>query len=253
MAPSLTKRIAIPPIASPTSQGTHCGCAGCNLDAWNALAGEVSCGARIAWLQAGGKGERAACEIVSNVEFKNECGACDPSKCPLRTTPRCGCAECEAIWDVQADSHSCGARITWLQTSSLLPKMLTEEEACLKVSIDEFPDICGACSCNANTPGAIPQPTDSTAPQPASQPIALPNPNPVPRPPSSPTLNPTSAPSPSSPIPEPSEGIAPTPNNSPDDVNAVIQTSNGMETLLAPKHIDPSLVRTRAIPTSKVI
>jgi hypothetical protein len=259
MTPTPTESPTVSPIASPTSPGAHCGCESCNLDAWNTIAGEPSCGARIEWLQAGGKTERAACEIVAQVEFREECGACNPQECPLRTTPRCGCQECEAVWDVRVDGHSCGARITWLQTSSLLEARFTEEEACLKVGVNEFPEVCGACACDGSTPVSTSPPTNAAVPRTTPAPTPNPTPGPTPLPTNNltplPTPPPTAVTTPSptlSPTPAPTPGSTPLSTTDPFDFSSVIGTTGGMADLLPPKHIDPSLVFTRAIPTSKV-
>ena len=123
--------------------GMHCGCMECDYDAWHTLAaddisGEHTCGSRIEFLMFTGLlGEEEACLQVSNVEFPTQCGKCNPVSCTKRPTPRCGCPSCNDVWDDIADSHSCGSRITFLQTSKLLEQTLTEEEACIKVGRDE--------------------------------------------------------------------------------------------------------------------
>ncbi|KAG7349166.1 glycosyl hydrolase family 81 protein [Nitzschia inconspicua] len=234
----------------PTSPGAHCGCKSCDSDAWDTIAGGPSCGERIQWLQASGMSEKAACELVANVQFRGECGACNPNQCPLRDTPRCGCQECETVWDVVAGGYSCGARITWLQTSSSLAQPYTEEEACLEVGATQFPQICGACACNGGTLIATSEPTNAVTPAPISQPTQ--NPTPIPtrkskkKPTSAPTLISTR-----SPTPVPTSAATPRYSMNSFDFGVLMERTDGMATLLPPKHIHQSLIYTRAIPTSK--
>jgi hypothetical protein len=124
--------------------GRHCGCMECDYDAWHTLAvdnvssGEQhSCGSRVEYLMFGGMTEEEACIQVASTEFPNQCGKCNPIACTARPDPRCGCHKCVDVWNDVADSHSCGARITFLQTSKLLEDTLTEEEACIQVGRDE--------------------------------------------------------------------------------------------------------------------
>lgn len=225
----------------PSSKGAHCGCEYCNLDVWTANAAGPTCGDRIQYLQATGKSERASCNIVAHVQFREECGACDPEECPQRAIPRCGCSECEAVWDSVADGYSCGARITWLQTASTLGHLYTEDEACLEIGANQYSSVCGACACNGDIPASTPKPTAAAT----LPPVPQPTPNPTHRQTLSPTNNPTPAPTPG-PTPEP------LPKKDPLDFDSVMERTNGMATLMPPKHIDQSLVYTRAIPTSKV-
>ncbi|KAL3919105.1 MAG: hypothetical protein SGILL_003921 [Bacillariaceae sp.] len=231
ITPLPTESPTASPIAIPSSPGAHCGCEGCNLDAWHAPAAEATCGGRIEFLVFGGMPEREACELVADVQFVDECGACNPNKCPIRSTPRCGCEACEVVWDVVADEHTCGARITWLQTSKFLEDLYSEDEACAKVGVEEFSDVCGACACSGSAPVPTPMPT------------SLPVPDPTPIPTASPTLAPTASPT------DPMVTSAPTSN--PFDFSSIIEKDGGMATLLPPKHIDESIVYNRAIPTSK--
>jgi hypothetical protein len=125
-----------------TDGGMYCGCMECNYDAWHTPAidrnGAYTCGARIEHLVLEqGKTEYEACLQVGTTEFPSDCGRCSPVQCTPRPEPRCGCPGCDDIWDVAAGDHTCGARITWLQTSKMLQQTLTEEEACIKVGGDE--------------------------------------------------------------------------------------------------------------------
>jgi len=69
-------------------------------------------------------------------------------------TTYCGCAECnQAMWDTLATdpeldgSHTCGARISWMQTS----QGYSEEAACAHVA-SEFPEICMCDPATCPTP-----------------------------------------------------------------------------------------------------
>lgn len=120
------------------SNGMHCGCVECDYNAWHTIAvdssGAYTCGERIAWLVfAQGMSEYDACTTVGETDFPSECGKCSPVQCTPRSQPRCGCAKCDDIWNADAGDHTCGARITWLQTSKKLAQTLTEEEACRAV------------------------------------------------------------------------------------------------------------------------
>jgi hypothetical protein len=123
-----------------TDEGMHCGCKECDYHAWHVTAvdqdGAQTCGARIEFLVMEGMIEQEACLEVG-IEFPTECGFCNPVQCTPRPQPRCGCPGCDDDWDVVAGDHTCGARITWLQTTKLLEQTLTEEEACMKVGKDE--------------------------------------------------------------------------------------------------------------------
>jgi endo-1,3(4)-beta-glucanase len=157
----------------PSDAGTHCKCLECDIDAWNTAAidseGNHTCGARIEWVVVGtGVSQDDACLRVG-AEFPEECAACDPSRCTLRESARCGCQQCEASWDAVADGHSCGSRITWLQTSSLAAEILTEDAACLKVGQDEFPGVCSGCDPDVCDSGQVSVlPTQSPVPRPPS-------------------------------------------------------------------------------------
>jgi len=64
----------------------------------------------------------------------------------------CGCAGCDqAAFDVIADEHSCGNRISYVQQSM----GFSERNACALVGGEEFPGVCGVCdpnSCNQISP-----------------------------------------------------------------------------------------------------
>jgi len=225
------------PVAEPAvgsaSPGAFCGCEGCNYDVWHTDAASVTCGARIEYLMAGGVPEQEACFIVAGEEHISECGACNPSEC-VRSPPRCGCQECEDVWDSEAGGYSCGARIIWLQTSKLLQELYTEEEACEKVSVEEFPDVCGSCSC-ADIPTPVPEPSPSpitTAPTTATTPI---------------TTAPTTATSPTTTAPT----SVTSPTDDPYDFSDLIESTSRQVDLMPPKNIEESLIGTRAIPTNK--
>jgi hypothetical protein len=70
----------------------------------------------------------------------------------LQDDTHCGCAGCdESVWTTMAGDHSCGDRITWLETS----RGRSEIEACSQVAESEFASDCGACdpnTCNPPTP-----------------------------------------------------------------------------------------------------
>jgi hypothetical protein len=58
----------------------------------------------------------------------------------------CGCSLCdESAWSLtNADGHSCGARITWLQQTypSVYP---LQSDACARVAVLEYPTVCSSC------------------------------------------------------------------------------------------------------------
>ena len=68
----------------------------------------------------------------------------------------CGCAGCDqAAFNVIADEHSCGDRISYLQQSM----GFSERDACAKVGGADFPGVCGICdpnSCNQKPPPSPP-------------------------------------------------------------------------------------------------
>jgi hypothetical protein len=166
----------------------YCGCPSCSTETvWNTLAADQSgshtCGARITWLQdALGFSEFDACSKVSAEEFHDVCGPCDPELCnnvnfptlspskaldapssPPSDEPStepiffCDCLLCTTdIWnalatDDKSGSHTCGARITWLQDA----RGYSEPDACSRVSAEEFPDVCGPCDPALCRPGGL--------------------------------------------------------------------------------------------------
>ena len=68
-----------------------------------------------------------------------------PNPAPTLSGPSsCGCKQCtDEVLNTMAGDHTCGARISWLQ--SLGGGSMTEEEACVKIGRDEFGGICGMC------------------------------------------------------------------------------------------------------------
>ena len=115
--------------------------------------------------------EEEACVKIGRDEFGGICGICDPTRCnnngspstssPTRKptespTPQptpaptlsvpssCGCNQCtDEVLNTMAGDHTCGARISWLQSPG--GGSMTEEEACVKIGRDEFGGICGMC------------------------------------------------------------------------------------------------------------
>jgi len=91
--------------------------------------------------------ELDSCKLVSE-EYPSICGRCHTDRCgsiPSPTPPasdyRCGCRSCTPdILDLNADGHSCGARIDWLVQN----KGMSELDSCKLVS-EEYPSICGRC------------------------------------------------------------------------------------------------------------
>merc|ERR1711972_143636 len=109
--------------------------------AWNNNADGQTCGYRIAWLQKiGGLIDTDARNYVAS-EFPDECGACAMSG----TSTTSPVASCQAAWNNNADGHTCGHRIAWLQKIG----GLIDTDARNKVA-SEYPDECGACSMNRN-------------------------------------------------------------------------------------------------------
>jgi len=112
--------------------------------------------------------EEEACIRIGGDEFPEMCGPCDPTTCqhgseipsidPTTTsssapskspsaklTNSCGCDSCtESILNTLAGDHTCGSRINWLQSSA--GGLLSEEEACIRIGGDEFPEMCGPCN-----------------------------------------------------------------------------------------------------------
>ena len=62
---------------------TFCGCQTCTTDVWLSMAGDFSCGARVAYLSDfRGQTHVDACRRVAGVEFAAICGPCNPDTCP---------------------------------------------------------------------------------------------------------------------------------------------------------------------------
>ena len=211
-----------------------CDCPGCDAAALDVYAGDYKCGARIDWLMDSlGFPEREACLRVASAEFPEECGACDPNTCmpdtprptpsPVAPVPRptpspvalppppsskCGCPECEDVWNTMAGDYPCGSRIEWLQSgaSNIVGGPFDESTACFKVASEEYPDECGKCDpsrCNAvattppsRNPTAAPtaEPTNLPTKSPTEAPTENPTPSPTAAPTTSPTLSPTKSP-----------------------------------------------------------
>eukprot|EP00979_Chaetoceros_neogracilis_P003492 scaffold603_cov186-Chaetoceros_neogracile.AAC.3 len=165
------------PSKSPTLS-LSCGCQECSDEVLNQMAGQYSCGSRITWLQSpagNSMTEQDACVKVANEDFSESCGPqCDPLRCgsshlpstnpsgipsrsPVRqltTAPSrqpskspasslsCGCQECsDEVLNQMAGQHSCGSRITWLQSPA--GNSMTERDACVKVANEDFSESCG--------------------------------------------------------------------------------------------------------------
>merc|ERR1712085_98671 len=112
-----------------------------------------------------------------------------PSKVPITLSPSsqdgtsyCGCDSCtQDVWDSIAAGYSCGARISWLQSS----EGYNEADACSAVA-SEFPDLClcdsGSCSgSSSNTPtmSSSASPTVDPTYSPTSHPSSSPSGNPT--------------------------------------------------------------------------
>lgn len=89
-------------------------------------------------------------------------------------TSRCGCNSCtQQVLGSLADGYSCSSRIDWVISN----KGVTERDACKIVGDDEYPTVCGSCSCN-NDSNPIPSPIENPPPTPS--PVNAPVPQPVP-------------------------------------------------------------------------
>jgi hypothetical protein len=90
-----------------------------------------------------------------------------PAPSPTTTTStttngeHCGCSACtDDVWNADADSNTCGERISWLHES--FPKQyMTVQDACRRIAF-EFPSVCARCDparCNwiPETPFVIPE------------------------------------------------------------------------------------------------
>jgi len=78
-----------------------------------------------------------------------------PISIPPLQDNTCGCKECDEVWDVMADSYTCGERINYLKSESSVNDGGPYEEAvaCSKVASDQYPIECGNCDrsiCNNN-------------------------------------------------------------------------------------------------------
>ena len=83
----------------------------------------------------------------------------------------CGCLSCDAAaWQKIAGDYSCGARITWLQTT----QNLSEREACTKVAGAEFPNDCSPCNPQTCDPSIVSRPTPSPLSRPTPSPLSRP-------------------------------------------------------------------------------
>ena len=119
----------------------HCFCEGCN-NAWDSMAGEFSCGARISWLEGfDDYSEIDACRQVAGVEHIPECGACNPDTCQVQkicgetSTCTMNVLETMACDDSMGGCYSCGERIQYLITS----EGFSNEDACERVARVDFP------------------------------------------------------------------------------------------------------------------
>lgn len=81
---------------------------------------------------------------------------------PASTNYHCGCETCTAmIWNANADGHSCGDRIEWLQSHGYAGN---EGDACRIVG-EEFPAVCGSfCSPDRCSSGSLPVPPPTPSP-----------------------------------------------------------------------------------------
>jgi len=181
------------PAAQTSAAITYCGCPSCGQQAWDTLANEHSCGARVDYLLGKGSSMKDACHAVGGLEFNRDCGRCDPNTCQSGSPPqaqnqqdappqvesvaitaavvkpvsssyvessRCGCSSCTESASPMADGHKCVDRIKFLFTTfaNLYP---TEQDACHQIAQVEFPLDCRVCdpgACNAPPAAAAPQP-----------------------------------------------------------------------------------------------
>ena len=154
----LTKQVDTP--------GYYCGSTLCTPEVWGTMTEEYSCGARITYARDFMEmSEADACELVAESQFPQQCGKCNPKKYgdlskqgeePVDVTIkglRCGCMECdENVWNTDADTFTCGERISWLvrNKKDLYPSV---KEACMQVAGREFGQ-CSGCNpvkCGSNT------------------------------------------------------------------------------------------------------
>lgn len=99
-----------------------------------------------------------------------------PAPVPAPTSPPvanyCGCQTCtDQVWNRDADGYSCGDRMEWLQSPSAVAVggPFTEEEACRKISQEEYPEVCGLCSCTGVSVPAPLLPTPNPTVKPTNQ------------------------------------------------------------------------------------
>jgi hypothetical protein len=173
---------------------SRCGCQSCSDEIWNSDADGHTCGNRIEWLQSpdatavdGPFDEAEACHKIGQEEYPDICGACNPNECGADPTPepapaptpatpnptppptpaptptpvvvsRCGCQSCtDEIWNSDADGHTCGNRIEWLQSPDAVAAggPYSETEACRKIGEVEYPGTCGSCTPNLCDRGPV--------------------------------------------------------------------------------------------------
>ena len=112
-----------------------------------------------------------------------------PTSSPSTDVKYCGCDSCtQLVWNTIATdssgSHSCGGRITWLQSA----EGYSEDTACAKVA-SEFPDL---CLCDPNSCADTPSQSMQRTASPSMKPTAHPSVSPPTAPPSKkPTAPPT--------------------------------------------------------------
>ena len=112
---------------------------------WNApatdKAGTYTCGQRIDWLKSPNGGSLSDADARRKVadEFPDICGSCTGGGSGG------GGTSCASVWNApatdKAGTYTCGARITWLQSSA----GMSDGQAKNMVA-KEFPSICGACA-----------------------------------------------------------------------------------------------------------
>lgn len=132
------------PTPAPTPSPEPCAPGGV---VWNSDADGHSCGSRIDWLQNnafGGDLIQAKNRVAA--EYPNVCGACASVPDP--------CAPGGSVWEANADGHSCGSRIQWLEINAFAGNLVLAKS---RVA-EEYPNICGAC-----TPGSAPTPSPTSS------------------------------------------------------------------------------------------
>jgi hypothetical protein len=78
------------PQCDPDRCQPACGCASCTQAVLDRLAGEYTCGARIAFLRSVDGGsllERNACIQIAKSDYQDVCGPCDPTNCSISPPP----------------------------------------------------------------------------------------------------------------------------------------------------------------------